>query len=110
MKKYAPFKNINLKNVVKFFYTDLYLPASNNSNITFVVDCIASGTRYTKGPLHVKARSSGWLAVEDREVDAKLFCRLLVGLERALAGIKMLDGHVSGLGLAFQDLYGHLTR
>ena len=40
MKKYAPFKNINLKNVVKFFYTDLYLPASNNSNITFVVDCI----------------------------------------------------------------------
>jgi len=48
-----------------------------------------------------------WLS---REVDAKLFCRLLVGLERALAGIKMLDGHVSGLGLAFQDLYGHLTR
>ena len=40
MKKYAPFKNINLKNVVKFFYTDLYLPASNNSNITFAADCI----------------------------------------------------------------------
>jgi|GEM_PF-5340511 len=40
MKKYAPFKNINLKNVVKFFHTGLYSPVSNNSNITFAADCI----------------------------------------------------------------------